>query len=61
MRMTMFGAAALLTVAAAPAAAWDDLAAMEMATSLGAVLAGGEKCGYTYDNRAVIAFVQGTS
>lgn len=53
----MFRLAAALTLAAAPAFAWDDLASMEMATNLGAVLAGGEKCGYTFDSSAIAAFI----
>jgi hypothetical protein len=49
--------AAILILAAAPALA-DDLETMELASNLGAVLAGGDKCGYTFDNDAVIAFVR---
>jgi hypothetical protein len=35
-----------------------ELDVMELASNLGTVLAGGEKCGYSFDNDAVIAFVR---
>lgn len=54
----MLRIAAVLACLATAATAADDLETMELASSLGAVLAGGDKCGYSFDNGAVIAFVQ---
>jgi hypothetical protein len=36
----------------------DDLESMSLANDLGAVLAGGDKCGYTFDQQAIIAYVR---
>jgi hypothetical protein len=54
----MLRIAAVLALLPAAAVALDDLETMELATNLGAVLAGGEKCGYTFEDSAVIAFVR---
>lgn len=48
--------AALLV--AGQAAAAQDTDSITLATELGAVLAGGELCGYTFDSAAIIAFVR---
>lgn len=53
----MIRIAAVLALLAMPVAA-DDADSMTLASDLGAVLAGGEACGYTLSNSAVIAFVQ---
>lgn len=54
----MLKIAAVLALIASPALAWDDTESMTLANNLGTVLAGGAKCGYTFDNSAIIAFVQ---
>jgi hypothetical protein len=54
----MLRAVALAFLLPAVVMAADDLETMELADNLGFVLAGGEKCGYTFDDSAVIAFVQ---
>lgn len=54
----MLRTAAVLACLLPATAGADDLESMELASNLGAVLAGGQKCGYTFDNDAVIAFVR---
>jgi hypothetical protein len=51
-------AVAVVLLAPAAAMAQSDLDTMELASNLGAVLAGGDKCGYTFDSSAIIAFVR---